>query len=55
MQIEIVQNAFRPSEEKIQWAIDLIKAFDEHQKSGKVRNHNFNRKSLKKIFGPYFC
>ena len=36
LQIEIVQNSFSPSDEKIKWAKNLIDAFNEHQKSGKV-------------------
>lgn len=34
-QIPIVQNAFLPSTEKIEWASELIAAFEVHQKSGK--------------------
>lgn len=34
-QIEIVQRAFSPSKEKIQWARELIQSFDTHQQSGK--------------------
>lgn len=33
-QIEIVQKSFLPTPEKLHWAIGLIKAFNEHQKSG---------------------
>lgn len=32
----VVQLAFTPSKEKIEWAKGLIEAFNEHQKSGKV-------------------
>ncbi|XP_074640922.1 citramalyl-CoA lyase, mitochondrial-like isoform X2 [Tubulanus polymorphus] len=35
MQVPVVQEAFLPNKEKIKWAIDLIDAFDTHQKSGK--------------------
>lgn len=35
-QVPIVQDAFLPSQNQIAWALGLIKAFDEHQKSGKV-------------------
>jgi len=34
-QIPIAQKAFLPSPEKIEWAIEVIDAFEEHQKSGK--------------------
>lgn len=34
-QIEIVQQAFSPSKEKIQWARELVQSFDQHQQSGK--------------------
>lgn len=34
MQIEAVQNAFSPSEEKIEWARQLVDAFDAHQRAG---------------------
>lgn len=33
-QLEIVQKAFVPSAEKIEWASELIKAWDEHVKDG---------------------
>ncbi len=36
LQISIVQKAFSPTEEKIKWAENLVYAFGEHQKSGKV-------------------
>lgn len=35
-QIEIVQNAFLPSVERIEWANGLLTAFKEHQTNGKV-------------------
>ena len=35
-QIDIVQKAFSPSKQSIEWATRLIEAFQEHQKSGKV-------------------
>ncbi|GFT37701.1 citramalyl-CoA lyase, mitochondrial [Nephila pilipes] len=34
-QVPIVQKAFSPSEEKVEWARELIKRFKEHQKEGK--------------------
>ncbi|XP_072884786.1 citramalyl-CoA lyase, mitochondrial isoform X1 [Hemitrygon akajei] len=34
-QIPIVQEAFSPSAERIKWALELIQAFEEHQKLGK--------------------
>ncbi|XP_062507182.1 citramalyl-CoA lyase, mitochondrial-like [Corticium candelabrum] len=34
-QVPIVQQAFSPSEEEVEWAKKLITAFEEHQKSGK--------------------
>lgn len=35
-QIDIVNRAFSPSEEKITWARDLVKAFEEQERIGKV-------------------
>ena len=35
-QVPVVQKAFTPSDEQLKWAVDLIKAFEEHQASGKV-------------------
>lgn len=35
-QIQAVQEEFSPSQEKVQWATDLISAFDQHQEQGKV-------------------
>ena len=35
-QVPIVQEAFTPSSEKVEWATQLIKEFEEHQTSGKV-------------------
>ncbi|XP_043927163.1 citramalyl-CoA lyase, mitochondrial [Protopterus annectens] len=34
-QIQVVQKAFSPSEEKVKWAMELISAFEEHQQLGK--------------------
>lgn len=33
-QIEKVQTAFTPSDEKIQWAQNLLRAYDEYQEKG---------------------
>ena len=35
-QIPIVQEAFAPSLEQVEWATELIKAFEQHQTSGRV-------------------
>ena len=35
-QVPIVQDAFSPSPAKVEWATELIKAFEQHQLSGKV-------------------
>lgn len=35
-QIQAVQEEFSPSHERVQWAKELISAFDLHQKEGKV-------------------
>ena len=35
-QIQAVQEEFSPSLERVQWAKELIAAFDQHQKEGKV-------------------
>jgi citrate lyase subunit beta-like protein len=34
-QVEIVQEAFTPSQDHQQWAKELMREFDEHQRSGK--------------------
>uniref|UniRef100_A0A3Q3IKF0 Citramalyl-CoA lyase, mitochondrial n=1 Tax=Monopterus albus TaxID=43700 RepID=A0A3Q3IKF0_MONAL len=39
-QIEAVQEEFSPSQERVQWARELIAAFDQHQKEGKERNRS---------------
>jgi len=36
IQVPVVQEAFSPSPKKVEWATELIKAFDEHQQSGKA-------------------
>ena len=36
IQVPIVQDAFSPSAKKVEWATELIKAFEEHQQSGKA-------------------
>lgn len=36
-QIDIVNQAFSPSKERIQWARDLLDAFEQQEKHGKVR------------------
>lgn len=35
-QIAVVQEQFSPSPEKIKWAQELMSAFEEHQRLGKV-------------------
>lgn len=35
-QIDIVQDSFLPSSERVNWARGLLKAFEQHQKDGKV-------------------
>ncbi len=35
-QIQAVQEEFSPSPERVEWAKELIAAFDQHQKEGKV-------------------
>lgn len=35
-QIEIVQDSFVPSTERVNWARGLLEAFEEHQRDGKV-------------------
>lgn len=37
-QVDVCQNAFTPSEEKVEWARGLVEAFAYHQKSGAVIN-----------------
>jgi citrate lyase subunit beta-like protein len=37
IQVPVVQEAFSPSPKKVEWATELIKAFEEHQLSGQVR------------------
>ena len=36
-QIDVVNNAFAPTKERIDYAERLVKAFDEHQLTGKVK------------------
>ena len=38
-QIDVVNQAFSPTKEQIEYAEGLVEAFDAHQKSGKVCNH----------------
>ena len=35
-QVPVVQTAFSPQPEKVEWAAGLVQAFEEHQKEGKV-------------------
>lgn len=35
-QIDVVQMAFLPSAERVEWAKGIVNAFDDHQKIGKV-------------------
>lgn len=35
-QIQAVQEEFSPSAHRVQWATELIAAFDQHQKEGRV-------------------
>lgn len=37
-QVDVVQQAFTPSQEKIEWAMGLIEAFKKHQQTGAVRD-----------------
>ena len=37
-QVPVVQKAFSPSAQQVEWARGLIVAFRAHQKSGKVRS-----------------
>lgn len=44
-QVQAVQEEFSPSPDRVQWATELIAAFDQHQKEGKVKhffNHNLS-------------
>jgi citrate lyase beta subunit len=36
MQVDVTQEAFTPSKEKIKWACGLVEAFEAHQSSGAV-------------------
>lgn len=40
-QVQAVQEEFSPSPERVQWAKELISAFEQHQNEGKVRLINF--------------
>lgn len=35
-QVDVAQQAFTPSQEKIEWATGLIDAFEKHQQTGAV-------------------
>ncbi|XP_033635149.1 citramalyl-CoA lyase, mitochondrial-like isoform X1 [Asterias rubens] len=48
-QIPVVQKAFSPSPEKMEWAKALIEAFEDHQHSGKVRTHKDNPTFLYRV------
>ncbi len=37
-QVPLVQAAFSPSPQRVEWAEGLIEAFNQHQSSGKVRS-----------------
>lgn len=50
-QIQAVQEEFSPSPERVQWATELIAAFDQHQKEGKVTILNNFKKYLVKNNG----
>ena len=45
-QIDIVNKAFSPSEEKLKWASDVVTAFEEQEKQGKVSGIDKPRKYL---------
>ena len=53
-QIPIVHEAFSPSAEQIDWATELIKAFDEHQATGKVMNQSLWLESLSQCLTKLF-
>lgn len=42
-QVQAVQEEFSPSKERVQWAKELIAAFDQHQKEGKVMLTSFEK------------
>lgn len=37
LQVPVVQEAFLPNKQQVEWAKGLLEAFERHQKSGKVR------------------
>ena len=51
IQVPIVQAAFTPAPEKVEWATQLIQAFEEHQGSGKVRDFCLQFASLHTLLG----
>ena len=48
-QVAVVQEAFTPSTEKVEWATQLIKEFEEHQTSGKVTQN-----IVRNVFCPFY-
>lgn len=50
-QIKAVQEEFSPSPDRVNWATELITAFEEHQKLGKV-HHCINMSSPITIHQP---
>jgi citrate lyase subunit beta-like protein len=41
IQVDVTQEAFSPSKEKIQWACGLVEAFEKHQSSGAVKINSY--------------
>ena len=53
-QIDIVQQAYSPGTEKLKWAQELIAAFSEHQREGKVYCFNLGfRSSYVELLGTF--
>lgn len=53
-QIQAVQEEFSPSPDRVQWATELIAAFDQHQKEGKVTFFFFFTQNPKAFLALFF-
>lgn len=52
-QVQAVQEEFSPSKERVQWAKELIAAFDQHQKEGKVMLRSFAKSKTAFFFSDF--
>lgn len=55
LQVPVVQEAFLPNKQQVEWAKGLLEAFQSHQKSGKVGVHKTEIVALEDIFYVLGC